>query len=178
MIRIKTSFPHGTEDTAYTSLGRSLGAATLHTHAAVPGHTAELQNKAERQTTVFFWSSYLGSLLTPAVHTPQTPESEECPLLVLLQVSVAKISPVWGPAPLTNTAGSRELNFRKVPWWMFSVGIKKLNTILLRRKSLWPVESRNYTKTNNLRLHISKLKLPKPSTNTSVAIKAWRRSNG
>lgn len=83
-----------------------------------------------------------------------------------------------GPAPRTNTAGSRELNFRKVPWWMFSVGIKKLNTILLRRKSLWPVESRNYKKTNNLRLYISKLKLPKPSTNNSVAIKALRRSNG
>ena len=60
VMRIKRSFPHGTEDTAYTSLGHSLSVVTLHTHVTILGHTAELQNKAGRQTTVFFRSSPWG----------------------------------------------------------------------------------------------------------------------
>lgn len=60
VMRIKRSFAHGTEDTAYTSLGHSLSVVTLHTHVTILSHTAELQDKAGRQTTVFFGSSPWG----------------------------------------------------------------------------------------------------------------------
>ena len=48
---------------------------------------------------------------------------------------------------------------------------QKVSTILLRRKSLWPVESRSCKKKK--RLYISKFKLPKTFQKFSVAIKIF-----
>lgn len=48
--------------------------------AARPRLAAELSNQVQRQRTVFFWESDSGSPPGPTVPTPQTPESEGCPL--------------------------------------------------------------------------------------------------
>ena len=47
-----------------------------------------------KATNSFLQVEFLGSLLTPTVDTLQAPESEGCPLIILSQVSVARISPV------------------------------------------------------------------------------------
>lgn len=53
--------------------------------------TAKQGRKANNS---FLQVESLGSLLTPTVDTPQAPESEGCPLVILSQVSMARISPV------------------------------------------------------------------------------------
>lgn len=125
----------------HSSGTQSLG-GDLHMHTA-----SSFAPQSCKAKVSFLLGEFLGAVSTPTVHTPQTPESGgRPPLPPLTGESDPHFTCLWS-CSFANTAGGherQESSLMNVQCWY-----QKLNTILLRRKSLWPVESRNHKEKMN-----------------------------